>query len=127
MEYGSPIRFEAEIEAREHLANPTFVFQCTNADSIQVLGFSRKLTLGTEEENALSAGERVQVSATIDNSLAPGRYYLTCWVTRDRSPGDMALQALPLLDFVIFGAGPEAGGIVRGDGEIEVRRMETGS
>ena len=127
VEYGSPIRFEAEIEAREQLVNPTFVFQCTNADSIQVLGFSRTLTLEADEENVLNAGERVRVVATIENRLAPGRFYLTCWVTRDRSPGDMALQALPLLDFVVFGAGPDAGGIIRGDGEVEVRRMEPGA
>ena len=62
----------------------------------------------------LRAGERARISATIQNPLLPGRYFIQSWVSRNRTQGDIALHALRLLDFVLFGTR-------RGAGSVEVR------
>ena len=56
----------------------------------------------TEERGLLGSAHYVE------NPLQPGRYFLHCYVARNRQQGDYALHRLRLLDFVVFGtqAGP---------------------
>ena len=56
-------------------------------------------------------------NGTFSNPLLPGRYFLHCWVTRCRVQGDLALHALPLLDFVVYGTQPGLG-IVSVDADV---------
>lgn len=56
----------------------------------------------------LAAGQRVVISGTVENPLAPGRYKLSCWVARKGELEDLALQAVELLDFVVYGSRPTA-------------------
>ena len=106
VEQGAPIRLDAVLEARRELDGPKFVIQVMNGESVLVFGFTRTLD---GRSDRLAAGDQVRLSGRIENSLVPGRYSIDCWVRRDRTPGDMALQGLRLLDFVVFGTSPSPG------------------
>jgi ABC-2 type transport system ATP-binding protein len=104
VESGEPIRVHAVLEASIELRSPKFGFVCTNADGVKVFQFERPLTTEEGQPDLLEAGQRVRISATIDNPLAPGRYVVRLLVARSRNPGDRALQGLTLVDFVVYGA-----------------------
>jgi hypothetical protein len=57
----------------------------------------------------VAAGEKVRLAGEIENRLVPGRYFLDFWVRRDRESGEMALQAMRLLGFLVFGTAPRHG------------------
>jgi hypothetical protein len=45
---------------------------------------------------------------------------VTCWVSRNRAQGDLALHVLRLLDFVVFGTRPGPGSV---DVDTDVRAV----
>ena len=114
---GTPLRLEAQLEARRELEQPSFLIQAMNEDSVVV--FSLKRTLGESGPERLRAGERVRIAGRIDNALVPGRYSIDCWVRQDRPGGDMAVQGLRLLEFTVDGKKP-AGGVVDVDADLSV-------
>ncbi len=118
VEVGDPIRFVAIVEADRDLASPLFGFVCANAEGIHVFGFNRTLKLAEGQPDRLGAGQRVRLAGTIENSLTPGRYSLSCWVLRRRNPGDLAAQAIELVDFVVFGTA-DSPGVVSVDAQVE--------
>jgi hypothetical protein len=106
VEQGDPIGFGVVFEARQELVNPVFIFQVDQASTgATVFGFSR--TLG--DDATVAAGQRVRISGTVENPLLPGRYQIVALVLRNRSVGDLALQPVRLLDFVVFGTQPGPG------------------
>jgi ABC-2 type transport system ATP-binding protein len=120
VEQGQPIGLNVVFEARHELERPVFGFHFSNADGAAVFGFNRTLTPTADEPNRLARGQRVRITAKIDNPLLPGRYFVTCLVSRDRRGGDMALHVLRLLSFVVYGTslGP---GIVSVEADVEAR------
>ncbi len=108
VEQGDPLRFNAIFEARHALDVPVFGFHFLNADGETVFGFNQ----GVEPER-LEAGERVTISGAVENRLRPGRYSVVCWVSRNRTQGDVALHVLRLLEFVVYGTR-------QGPGSVEV-------
>jgi hypothetical protein len=73
----------------------------------------------------MAAGQRVRIAGRIENVLVPGRYHLHCWISRNRTQGDLALHIVRLLDFVVYGTRPGPGSVtVRADvqAEVEVER-----
>ncbi len=78
-----------------------------NAESVVVFGFTRNLDSGAPRR--LAEGERVRLTGRVENALVPGRYSADCWVRRDHQEGDMAVQGLRLLDFVVYGPDPAHG------------------
>ncbi len=70
------------------------------------------------EPDRLLPGQRVRITGTVENPLLPGRYYVNCWIGRNRNKGDVALQIVQLFDFVVYGtrAGP---GYVSVGGDVE--------
>jgi ABC-2 type transport system ATP-binding protein len=108
IEQGKPIGLGLVVEARHDLTRPLFNFQLLNSNGVWVFGF-RKSVPGGEER--IAAGQRVRVAGKIDNPLVPGRYSLTCLVSRDRTEGQLALHALRLLDFLVYGTKPGAGSV----------------
>jgi ABC-2 type transport system ATP-binding protein len=112
VEQGQPIALTLLVEARHDLNRPVFNFQFLNADGVWVFGFRRRVTGGEER---IAAGQRVRIAAKIENPLVPGRYSITCLVSRDRAEGDLALHALRLLDFLVYGTRP-------GPGSVSVKR-----
>jgi ABC-2 type transport system ATP-binding protein len=118
VELGAPLRLRVVIQARDELSQPVFGFHCRNADGVHVFGFNRTLQLEDGEPDRIAPGQQVRISGTIENPLTPGRYVISCWVARNRNPGDIALQVIPALDFVVFGPRNTAG-IVQVPNDVE--------
>jgi ABC-type polysaccharide/polyol phosphate transport system ATPase subunit len=108
VEQGEPIGLNAVFEARHDLANPVFGFHFLNPNGVLVFGFNRNLAVEDGPDRML-AGQRVRIAGRIENPLVPGRYFVSCIISRNRSGGDLALHVMRLLDFVVYGTQPGAG------------------
>jgi ABC-2 type transport system ATP-binding protein len=103
LEQETAIHIDVAIEAARDLVDPIFVFHVRNVDGLVVFGFTRMLS------EQLVEGQRVNFSGEIENRLVPGSYTLECWIRQDRQTGDMALQAMRLAKFVVYGTAPRHG------------------
>ena len=56
-------------------------------------------------------GTQVRISGEVENRLLPGQYHVNCWISRNRALGDLALHALRLLEFVVYGTEPGPGSV----------------
>ncbi len=118
VEQGVPLRMRVVVEARHELVNPVFAFHFWTAGGVQVFGVNTSLG---EDDVVVQAGRRVSISAQIENPLLPGRYYVSCWISRNRTQGDLALHILRLLEFVVYGTRTGAGSVsVEADVEATV-------
>jgi len=116
VEQGQPIALDVVFEARHELVAPVIGFHFLDADGGTVFGFNRSL-------DHVAAGERVRIAGQIDNPLLPGRYFVNCWISRNRTQGDLALHVVRLLDFVVYGTRPGPGSVaVEADVEAIVER-----
>jgi ABC-2 type transport system ATP-binding protein len=118
IEQGTAIRLNALFEARHELAAPVFGFHFHDADGARLFGFNQTLRIDDPDRDRLAAGQRVHISGTIENRLLPGRYAVQCWVSRNRTQGDLALHGLRLLEFLVYGTRP-------GPGSVEVETNMT--
>jgi len=117
VEQGEPIGIDVVFEARHELESPVFGFHVVNADGVPLFGFNRALAGG---EDRVAAGGRVRIAGTIENPLLPGRYFVSCMVSRNRTQGDLALHVLRLLEFVVYGTRPGPGSVsVKADVEAK--------
>jgi len=107
VEKGDELRLEAVFEASRTIERPSFGFVFVNADGVSIGGLGRDLEKDGGPER-LEAGQRVRIEATVENPMAPGRYYAQCFVYRNHNYGDIVLHAPHVFDFVVFGAA-EAG------------------
>jgi ABC-type polysaccharide/polyol phosphate transport system ATPase subunit len=103
VEQGQPIIVDILTEAARALEGPTFTCHVVNAEGVVVTAFTRTL------EQRVEAGGRIRLTGEIENRLVAGRYYLDCWVRQDEHQSLMAIQALRLLQFVIYGTAPRHG------------------
>ena len=117
VEQGQQIGLNLVVEAREDLAAPVFGFHFLNADGVPVFSFNEPAPDGPEHE-PVAAGQRVRIRARVDNPLNPGRYFVNCWVGRNRNPGEVAMQVVRLIDFVVYGTQPKPG-VVSVDSTVE--------
>ena len=118
VEQGTPIGLGIVFEARHPLESPVFGFHFLNEDGVTVFGFNR--TLGTEPDR-LEPGQRVRISGKIENPLLPGRYFVSCWISRNRTQGDLALHVIRPLEFVVYGTRPGPGNVsVRVDVDVRL-------
>jgi ABC-2 type transport system ATP-binding protein len=116
IEQGEPIGLEVVFEARHALVEPVFGFHFLNDNGETVFGFNRTLTVRDGEPNRIAAGQRVRIAGKIENPLLPGRYFVNCWISRNRTQGDLALHVMRLLDFDVYGTRPGPGSVsVRAD------------
>ena len=106
LEENAPLVLDIEIEARRELASPTFVLHLLSGEGTVVFGFTRELAGG---HTTVAAGERIRIAGEVANSLVPGRYLVDCWVRREGESGDLAVQGLRVLEFVVYGTGPGHG------------------
>jgi ABC-2 type transport system ATP-binding protein len=121
VEQGEPIGLGVVFEARHDLERPVFGFHFVTADGTAVFGFNRTLAASEGEEDRVGAGRRVRIAGTIENRLLPGRYSISCMISRNRTHGDLALHVIRLLEFVVYGTRPGPGSVsVRVDVEAEV-------
>ncbi len=112
LEQGSPIAIDVAIEAAKELQDTTFVLHVVNDDHVVVFGQSRTL------KGRLAPGQIVSLRGKIENPLVPGRYTIDCWIRRDRQKGDMTVQGIRLLSFVVYGTAPRHG-LVMLESDIE--------
>jgi hypothetical protein len=103
LEQGEPIILDALVQSARELSEPVFSFHVLNADGVVVAGFLRKL------DERISSGQHVRLRGEIENRLVPGSYSLDCWIGRDGQAGDIALQPLRLIHFVVYGTAPRHG------------------
>jgi ABC-type polysaccharide/polyol phosphate transport system ATPase subunit len=111
LEQGEPIRLNVIVEARHDLASPVFGFHFLTGEGMQVFGFNQEVARDVGEPNVVRAGQRVRISARIENPLLPGRYHVSSIISRNRSHGDLALHPLRILDFAVYGTRPGVGSI----------------
>jgi ABC-type polysaccharide/polyol phosphate transport system ATPase subunit len=123
VEQGAEIRVGALIEARREIARPLISFAFTDANGIPVFGLNgaNEWIEGTPER--LEAGQRLRITGRVLNRLATGRYDVSVWIARNRSPTDVALHAVHALDFIVYGT-DELGGLVALDHEVTVELCE---
>ncbi len=121
VEQGEAIRLGVVLEARQELEAPIFGIHVLDAEGVTVFGFNRQLSVGPGEAERVPAGSRVRIAGSIENRLLPGRYFVHCWVARNRTQGDMALHLVRLLDFVVYGTRSGPGSVhVESDVEASV-------
>ncbi len=111
VEQGTPISLNLVVEARHELVGPVFNFHLLNEDGVWVFGFSKSVPGRVGKSSRIGAGQRVRITAEIENPLLPGRYSVECWVSRERTEGDLALHVLRLLDFLVYGTRLASGSV----------------
>lgn len=125
VEHGAKFRLRADLEALQDNPGLGVGFSVTNADGLGVFDFGApaKSADGTLD---LTAGERIEVSAEVENLLNPGRYFVHCGVSRYQRTG-VALYVHNAVDFVCFGGDPALRGVVSLPHSINARiRQGTG-
>jgi Wzt C-terminal domain len=115
VEQNALLRFNCVVEARRDLENPVFGFHFMDADGARIFGFNKTLEVPEGAPDRLLAGQRVRISGEVENRLLPGRYHIGCWISRNRTLGDIALHSLRLLDFMVYGTEPGPGSVQMGD------------
>jgi ABC-type polysaccharide/polyol phosphate transport system ATPase subunit len=112
VEQDVPIAVDIVVQAARELPGPVFAFHVVNEDGVVVFAFSCAL------DRTVLPGQRVRLHGTLENRLVAGRYYLDCWIREDRHETMMALQALRVLRFVVYGTAPRHG-VVKLNANIE--------
>ena len=100
-----PISLNLLVEVHEELNGPAFAFQVLNMDGVPVFGFGKTLSEEDEEPVLVPAGQRIRLSARMENPLIPGRYTIACSMSRGSARGDLALRLPQLLDFEVHWRG----------------------
>jgi ABC-type polysaccharide/polyol phosphate transport system ATPase subunit len=109
VEHGKTIRLRVELEAMRDVPGVGVGFILANADGVGVFQFGSGV-FKDDGSTALTAGERVKVSADVENLLAPGRYFIHCGV--NRVGGGVALYVHNSVDIVVYGGESQSRGIV---------------
>jgi hypothetical protein len=123
VEQGKPFTLGILVEGRHDLTEPVFNFHCLNEHGAWVFAFSETVRDAGGAPAKVAAGERIRITARVDNPLVPGRYSIECWISRQREGGELALHVLTLLDFIVFGTKPGAGSVsVHTDVVVTVER-----
>jgi ABC-2 type transport system ATP-binding protein len=120
---GQRFRFNLLIQATRELPAPSFGFELLNVDNVSVFGFGTALEQPDGKPKPISAGQRLRVSAELDNQLVPGRYAVVGSISRTRNRGDMVMRELRLTDFLVKGKDPMPGMVfVRANVHADVER-----
>jgi len=104
-EHGHEVVLRVELELKRELPGFDVGFIVANADGVEIAHFATAVR--SEEDANLRVGQRVDVRAAFENSLAPGRYFVHCGVNAAGS-SDVLLFASSCVDFVVFGGNPNA-------------------
>ena len=124
VEQEHPIRLHMLVESRYELDSPAFKFQCTNLEGAWVFTFDAAPTDPGGAPVKVPSGQRIRISATVENPLTPGRFLLSCWVSSLGPGGETTIQVLDLMRFFVYGTKSGAGSVVL-DAEVELE-IESG-
>jgi len=115
VEEGVPLELEVRMVARRPFQAAELRFEIRREDHVVVSAFSRRIDEPVAEDQVITLAGR------IDNPLVPGRYHLDCWVVREGHGGDVAIQAVRVLGFVVYGTSAREGVVsLRSDVELRV-------
>lgn len=120
LEVDQPIFMNVEIEALHDLPRPLFTFQINDSQHVTVTGFQLTLDAVDTAADVVPAGQRAVIRGRVENRLAPGRYLVTMWVTRDRETPKRVIQGLNLFEFVNYGM-KSTPGMVSAEAEMSAK------
>ena len=109
VQQGQRFRFNLRFEACREMSAPVFAFELLNVDDVTVCGFGKALRDNSGRPRRVPPGERVKITAAVDNQFVPGRYSVLCSISRSGAPGDNAIHDLRVTDFLIKGSDPMPG------------------
>jgi energy-coupling factor transporter ATP-binding protein EcfA2 len=118
VEHGTTFRMRAELEVLRDNPGLGIGFSVMNADGVGVFDFGAGV-LKPDESTELSAGDRIEVSAEVENLLNAGRYFVHLGVNRAPYGSGVALYVHNAIAFVVFGQGVNSRGMVTLPHEIE--------
>jgi ABC-type polysaccharide/polyol phosphate transport system ATPase subunit len=124
IEQGTPIRMRVEVEVVKETPGIGVGFILADAEGVGVFQFGTEAIVD-EGTTVLPPGRRVTIATEIENLMAPGRYFVHCGV--NRVDGGVALYVHNAVDFVVFGGGAQARGIVALPHTIETTVEHGGS
>ena len=111
------------IEAIHELRNPLFSFLCVTKNGTHVFGFRHSLERGDRGAVIVEPGEQVRLAGTVESPLTPGRYVLTCWISREAETTAIATQMVGIGDFTVYGS-TKSLGLVDVDVEVDAAIIE---
>jgi ABC-type polysaccharide/polyol phosphate transport system ATPase subunit len=117
---GAPCAFVIVIRFVEDMVDPSFAMLLETAEHQPVFGTS---TTWTEERTGtFRAGELVGFRVAFENTLAPGRYYVTPSVARRGGGEDVHVRVLRMASVVVTGT-RDSGGVVNIPHDIRIERQ----
>ena len=119
VEQGSEIRLRADLEILCDNPGLGVGLIIANADGVGVFQFGTGI-VNSEGLEPLTRGQRVRVSADVENLLVSGRYFVHCGVNRVQGRG-VALYVHNSTDFIVYGGETLPSGIVVLPHEIEAK------
>jgi ABC-2 type transport system ATP-binding protein len=103
VEMGEPIRIEAEVELLADAPGLHMGLVLGNADDVSM--FELSVPIHSADGGNIK-GNRVVVTATVENPLAPGRHFIHCGL---QSPFGISVYVPKATSFVVFGSHPSSG------------------
>jgi len=114
VEMGEPIRIETEIELLRDAPGLHCGLVLGNADDVSMF----ELSVPVQSTDGYDIkGNKVIVTATVQNPLAPGRHFIHCGL---QSPFGISVYVPKAATFVVFGTHPSTG-IIAPQSEFDVR------
>ena len=98
---GKPIRLRARLELTRPIENPTFNFHLVNGTECSRLRPQALPIAGGE--TTVDVAEQIELSMTIDTTLAVGRYEVQCVVGLEEPAREILAYRKHAVDFVVFG------------------------
>jgi ABC-2 type transport system ATP-binding protein len=109
---GQPIVLDVVFEAARSMAGPKFILRFRDDKGQVVFELVRRV------EGEVAQGRRVALAGPVENRLLPGRYTLDVYIREEYESGDMTVQGLRLLHFVVEGT-TDSEGLVTVTADVE--------
>ena len=114
-----PIELRAEIEVHDEIPDLRFGFEVRTKRGGKL--FAPRATPVSGRAQGVRTGERLRVTATIENPLAPGQFRINCGVFRRGQGGaEIAVSRAAVIEFSV--AGPRTEGLTKLEHEVSFER-----
>jgi ABC-type polysaccharide/polyol phosphate transport system ATPase subunit len=111
LERGEPIRFSAEVELLREVPGLHIGFVVATADDVSM--FEVSVPVASKDGHDIK-GDRIAVTAEVENPLAPGRHFIHCGI---QSPFGISVYSERVATFVVYGE--QTRGIIAPEYEYE--------